>query len=909
MASRTLYPPIIDSYRPAFYAGGSCIVYFSLSKFNGSADIKTVQVAVMKQNNGLSVINPVDEISTEEGVPSIFRKNGKIIINKVPTKAGKNLYSFEIKPQDIKDGQHVGWIYKIQIRLSEVTYTGNGTDQSDWLVENAYHFSEQSTVCITKAVGKIGLMLAKPFDYDSSNANNVNNEEESTFSISSLEVIGNITTEKADDEKLYSYRIKLYDNLGNLVEDSGDLFSNSYQDSNEFYYYVKREFKDGEQYRFEFYYTTINGQNNYDEPYVKNFIVDQALSGTTIKVVTVDTVDDISELDYFGNESIHSEEEEGRIGLKILPVSDDYDRPYSGNLCIKRASEKDNFEQQIDIKIITINNEYIKNLDIYYDYMIESGVYYKYGVQEIDSDGFRTVLKINEHEIMRDFEYSFLVGEGGKQLKLKFDNTMSSYKIQQLESKLEPIGSKYPIITRNAAIEYRTFPIAGLISFQMDENHLFCSKKDIYKYNNVVDLHNRSRTKDRDIGDDVGHIPHTPGVDAPYSPSRVEIEEEEGEIVKKEYPFFNEQGTTHHKGEPFTIIDDTYNYTYERDYRKMVLDFLYDGKPKLFKSPTEGNIIVRLTDINCTPNQSLDRMLYSFTSNASELAEATMPNYLKYGFYEVGEWSDTLITGETRIGQLIMEFNKNINIIEEIFNKYAKEKANFAGMTKKIQKIFGIRITILDKPFKVLAPGTSDTYILGNNLKINYNNTGSNVITITNGIYEFDSRIEFTDANAEGLQLLGSADDSNKRVEACVDFFYEIATSPYKAKSYASKESIKGIGQIYDHFISGNDIVPIIKKKYLVEAKSYDYNLTRITSIEIETTPGAVFRIKDSSDTTDGNNHEVNTTGVLNFYNLGDILELEYKGMRIPNGDIDSTVSLDIMINYHYVLIKGVYKE
>ena len=44
-------------------------------------------------------------------------------------------------------------------------------------------------------------------------------------------------------------------------------------------------------------------------------------------------------------------------------------------------------------------------------------------------------------------------------------------------------------------------------------------------------------------------------------------------------------------------------------------------------------------------------------------------------------------------------------------------------------------------------------------------------------------------------------------------------------------------------------------------------------------------------------------------YNLGDILELEYKGMRIPNGDIDSTVSLDIMINYHYVLIKGVYKE
>jgi hypothetical protein len=42
-------------------------------------------------------------------------------------------------------------------------------------------------------------------------------------------------------------------------------------------------------------------------------------------------------------------------------------------------------------------------------------------------------------------------------------------------------------------------------------------------------------------------------------------------------------------------------------------------------------------DVNCTPNQSLGRMIYSFTSNAFELDDANMENYLKYGFYEVGE--------------------------------------------------------------------------------------------------------------------------------------------------------------------------------------------------------------------------------------------------------------------------------
>ena len=41
--------------------------------------------------------------------------------------------------------------------------------------------------------------------------------------------------------------------------------------------------------------------------------------------------------------------------------------------------------------------------------------------------------------------------------------------------------------------------------------------------------------------------------------------------------------------------------------------------------------MVRLVDVNCTPNQSLDRMIYSLTTTANEIDDNTMKNYLKYG--------------------------------------------------------------------------------------------------------------------------------------------------------------------------------------------------------------------------------------------------------------------------------------
>ena len=122
-----------------------------------------------------------------------------------------------------------------------------------------------------------------------------------------------------------------------------------------------------------------------------------------------------------------------------------------------------------------------------------------------------------------------------------------------LETKTNTIGSQYPFIFRNGNVDYKEFPVSGLISCQSDEENLFFKTKD---FDGTIDLINT-------------------------------------------------------------------NIYEEREFKLEVLDWLNDGKPKLFKSPVEGNYLVRLLNISLTPIDTVGRMLHSFTATASQIAEQT----------------------------------------------------------------------------------------------------------------------------------------------------------------------------------------------------------------------------------------------------------------------------------------------
>ena len=63
----------------------------------------------------------------------------------------------------------------------------------------------------------------------------------------------------------------------------------------------------------------------------------------------------------------------------------------------------------------------------------------------------------------------FLTDGNGRQLKIRYNPSISAIHETILESKIETIGGKYPFFSRNQSVRYRDFQIGGLISLQMDE--------------------------------------------------------------------------------------------------------------------------------------------------------------------------------------------------------------------------------------------------------------------------------------------------------------------------------------------------------------------------------------------------------------------------------------------------------
>jgi len=61
---------------------------------------------------------------------------------------------------------------------------------------------------------------------------------------------------------------------------------------------------------------------------------------------------------------------------------------------------------------------------------------------------------------------------------------------------------------------------------------------------------------------------------------------------------------------------------------------LNNGKVKLFKSPAEGNYLVRLMDNSLAPNNTIGRMLHTANGTAYEAAELNHANLIKYGILE-----------------------------------------------------------------------------------------------------------------------------------------------------------------------------------------------------------------------------------------------------------------------------------
>lgn len=826
-----LYPPVVETYIPAFLIGSSdiqkntCRVYFSISLYNSLSDIKNAQVTVANQNTNLSVLDkskyPCEIMLTD--------------IKTDLTRTSDDKYYIEIKPSDIEEGFVINQYYKVQIR-----FTAAGAADVDltppqkidnWLAANLSNFSEWSTVCLVRGIS-IPSLSVSGFDISA---------DTTLWSLNNVDVVGRLTyADSAETDTLKSYQIKLYDINNQLLSDSGVIYSNAYSNINEFNYTFEYAFNEGESYYFTFKYETAN---MYTESNTYEFMVIQE-GADKLEATLTATLDNIN----------------GCIALHIK--SDIGQESFVGNITIRRTSSESNFTIWEDVH--TESFEENSKLDYtWYDYTIKSGVYYKYIAQRRSSVGNRGIAIHAEGEpFMMLFDDMYLTGGDG-QLNIRFDPSVSSFKRTVSESRTDTIGSKYPYIKRNGYVEYRQFPIGGTITHLMDPSHLITSREEIF----------------RDSLDN--------------------------------YTEFNKDKNVR--------IDDFNDWTYEREFREKVMDFLYANKVRLFRSATEGNILVKIMDINLTPNSTLGRRIYSFTATAYEVDAATIKNYDKYGISPLGTYDTLLQFASDYIGQyneVIPANTEVLSLIQKKYEKYAKENYKIA-----IQNLDFLRLEFESDPY-LIKEGEDGPYVvddLGDDKEnpdsaiLGYLAYINNKPIIINpeGIYELKGE------NAEITSLSFPVD-----TQVNLEYHVNLQQTEDTSKVFQTSSFYRRVGQRWGVFKPNDSIYQNIWNKYFEKYSNYQQTMLSLDGVKIEAEPGTVVFVKESADT-DFERHVIGPTHTLaldaedsaieGLYFAGIHLEpataAEQERETLPNNKyIETNIVLDKYVSDTSQLIKnGVY--
>ena len=515
-----LSPPIINSKLPAF-TGTKITVPFTLSKAVSPVDFDAVYLILR------SVQSNLDKLG-DTALEDVYYQYNHIT----------RRYEAHFDTSAVNFQPAVGQYYKVQIALKRVGSNNIG-----------YY----STVGIIKCTAEPQVKIKELLDGNKQHV---------------YEYTGVYTHKDDIAEKVYSYCFNLYNENNELVSTSGELIHDNSKDTDSYesidVWSVRKNLDANVNYEIEYNVTTVNGLNKTSGRYP---IIESETKSPNVHA------DLIAENNF----------EDGYIALKL--VGDNSGALVTGRFILMRSSSEDNFDtwyelSRFDLSLWDSNTTKL----LCKDYIVKQGIEYEYAIRAYNSIGlFSDRIKNKGGAVKCDFEDAFLY-DGERQLKIRFNPKVSSFKSTILESKTDTIGGQFPFIFRNGNVTYKEFPISGLIALHGDENNEFLS--------NLLDT---------------------------------------SEILKD----FKHELTTD-------------NIRREREFKLLVLSWLTNGKPKLFRSPTEGNYIVRLMNTSLSPNDTLGRMLHTFTSTAYEVAEYTFENLKALGFAT----DDYIETRTLRINQI-----------------------------------------------------------------------------------------------------------------------------------------------------------------------------------------------------------------------------------------------------------------
>lgn len=893
----TLFPPVIPTFMDAFPNTADATIYFSLSPFNSSTDIKHVHVSVVNQLNNENAIS--------EKCP-----NGVLFQDlRYDTQSG--MYYVSI-PANLIDGKvfNINQFYKIQIRFDACDWNnipenerpsqnlGEGGEQRDKNVSNYLlnyqpYFSEWSSVCLIRPI-------LKPILHIKNFSQMVGDTDEivvPAFNKGLIPIVGKAyfldksETEsqisQTETETLQSYQINIKNKANSkVIQQYPIIYTGDNVDPNAINYQIDLQTLNTEtdfQFKCEINCTTKN-QYHWTETY--DFEITDFLQEDKFNPVL----------------TVHMDNENG---IAKVQVKNKTEETLFGKVYIKRSSSVDNFKTAEPIYV----KELAGPLDITFeDNTVSSLVWYRYSAQFENSAGAFTPVKFSS-VFLPDF-YDAIISRGAQQYNIKYNYSVSNMKNVVNRAKQDTLGGKYPKFAENAVLNYKQFSITGVLSAEADAYQKFLQKKNIYKDNlaGYYEAYKQDKNiEDLARNDFQNWIKETPNG----------------------YPEQDINGSTDNRFLTTTRND----WMWEREFREELAAWLNDGEPKLYRSMAEGSIVVMLTDISLTPVNGTSRFVWNFSATAYEVAEAnSLAELDRLGIYKIIQPTKTLGGAQKpdipqeeyveviKVGQLYHYTITNKNdirneILQDLQKRYGRKTlvsnvwdSNNVLSDKKPDDLYfkNVKIYFESAPLPYYADPTSGSLIpilqeyttypdnvipfAGHSITIKSDNNDDVNIFVNNAqYYQIPNELNIT-----GLSF--------NDVGAVVTIEYTLV---YKERnnrsSIISSNSISRtiIGQYEGVFRPNEYLGEKIRNKYnFIIPEKYMERMQFWKGICIDATPFALVGIEYVNS--DGEQvYEIGHTGVLHLLKNMAIKDVRFFGRRMTRQDISRQPYLD---DWEYVI-------
>lgn len=235
---------------------------------------------------------------------------------------------------------------------------------------------------------------------------------------------------------------------------------------------------------------------------------------------------------------------------------------------------------------------------VLHDYFVENGNYYRYALQPILASGMKGAIT-SFYDVVTTFDGFWLLGEEDHQFSFIYNGKIGEINHVKPTEIIETIAGQYPYVVTPSDLNYRTYTFSGMLTYQQDALKLFTSDK----YSVAI----------------------SPEPTIPVSTVELKYGDEQLINMKNDLE----------EGQDGMVM--------QRLWRKKILAWLKDGKPKILKSEAQGNMLVVLSKVTETPNEPTFGLISEFSCTVTEIGALDEKALQKYKLRKSSITKDELI--------------------------------------------------------------------------------------------------------------------------------------------------------------------------------------------------------------------------------------------------------------------------